>query len=52
MGQVQSESQMNERVARIFNAMVAGYECYAELLTTEFAREALSRSDGVTKGEL
>jgi ubiquinone/menaquinone biosynthesis C-methylase UbiE len=51
MSQLQSQSQMNDSVANTFDAMVAGYERYAEPLTIQFAREALFRSGGVTKGE-
>jgi hypothetical protein len=51
MGQVQSENQINNTVAGTFDAMVAGYERYAEPLTIQFAREALSRSGGVTRAK-
>jgi hypothetical protein len=42
---------MSETFARTVDAMLVGYEHYAEALTIQLARKALSRSGGVTKGE-
>ena len=51
MGQVQSGGQRNDTVASTFDAVVPSCESYAKPPTTQFVREALSRSGGVTKGE-
>jgi ubiquinone/menaquinone biosynthesis C-methylase UbiE len=51
MKRIKEESQMSNTVASTFDAMVVNWERYGEPLTIQFAREALRRSGGVTKGE-
>ena len=51
MKQIESERQIDETVTDSFDAMVPSYESYAKPPTTQFVREALSRSGGVSKDE-
>jgi ubiquinone/menaquinone biosynthesis C-methylase UbiE len=47
----QEGSSMQQIKSETFDAMVSSWERYGEPLTIQFAREALSRSGGVTRGE-
>jgi ubiquinone/menaquinone biosynthesis C-methylase UbiE len=51
MKQIESERQMDDTVTASFDAMVPNYESCSKPPTTQFVREALSRSGGVRKGE-
>jgi ubiquinone/menaquinone biosynthesis C-methylase UbiE len=51
MKQIESKRQMDHTVTDSFDATVPSYESYAKPPTTQFVREALSRSGGVTRGE-
>jgi ubiquinone/menaquinone biosynthesis C-methylase UbiE len=51
MNQTGHEGHLDNTVRYTFDAMVPSYERYAKPLTIRFAREALSRSGGGTKGE-